>query len=92
MNGTLARQLGGLPGTVELAGRPDLKATLLYTHGTSDVNASFGAGVLMIDALARTGKTYALMILPDESDAPTGTNGAYRSTAERHFLERHLQP
>src|SRR6185295_2727872 len=70
----------------------NLKGKLLLTHGTSDVNAPFGETIRMIDALTRAGKTYELMILPEETHALTGTNGAYRSTAERHFLERHLEP
>jgi dipeptidyl-peptidase-4 len=70
----------------------NLKGKLLLTHGTSDVNAPFGETIRMVDALTRAGKTYELMILPEETHALTSTNGAYRSSAERHFLERHLLP
>jgi dipeptidyl aminopeptidase/acylaminoacyl peptidase len=56
------------------------------------VNAPSGETVRMIDALTRAGKTYELMILPEETHALAGTSRAYRSDAERRFLERHLEP
>jgi dipeptidyl aminopeptidase/acylaminoacyl peptidase len=70
----------------------NLRGNLLLTHGTSDVNAPFGETIRMIDALTRAAKTYEFVLLPEGTHALAGTDAAYRSAAERHFLERYLLP
>lgn len=51
--------------TLRLA--PRLKGKLLLGHGTHDTNIGFPQAMKMVEALARAGKLYDLLVLPKES-------------------------
>ena len=74
-----------------LAMADGLEGKLLMIHGTSDVNATFSATMKMCEALARAGKQYDLIVLP-EADHHFKNAGVehwrYKQAAvARYFLE-----
>jgi dipeptidyl-peptidase-4 len=58
-----------------------LKAKLLLVHNLEDDNVHFQNTVQMIDALARAGKPYQLMVYPQKSHGVTGP-------VRKHLLEQ----
>jgi len=69
-----------------------LEGQLLLMHGTADVNATFSATMKLVDALARAGKPYNLIVLPDQSHHYEGYALEYRKEAIRRHFQEHLQP
>jgi dipeptidyl aminopeptidase/acylaminoacyl peptidase len=69
-----------------------LKGKLLIIHGSRDVNAPFAATMRMLSAFIAAGKAVDLQVLPDETHAPRGSNGAYALDATRRYLAEHLRP
>jgi dipeptidyl-peptidase-4 len=64
-----------------LAGR--LEGRLLLIHGMSDENVHFRHTARLINALNTAGKTYDLLVFPDERHLPRGED-------DRRFLEERL--
>lgn len=70
---------------LRLAG--NLKGKLLLIHGTSDIWVPFSHTMKMVDALFRAGKSYDLMVLPEQ-----GHGGPYVQEAARRYFQEHLKP
>ena len=70
---------------LRLAG--NLKGKLLLIHGTSDIWVPFSHTMKMVDALFRAGKSYDLMVLPEQ-----GHGGPYMQEAARRYFQEHLRP
>ena len=68
-----------------------LQGHLLLMHGTADANATFSATMKMVDALARAGKPYDLIILPGQTHHYQGYALDYRREATRRYFQEHLQ-
>jgi len=69
-----------------------LEGQLLLMHGTADINATFSATMKLVDALARAGKPYNLIVLPDQNHHYEGYALDYRKEAIRRHLQEHLKP
>ncbi len=69
-----------------------IKGRLLLVHGTSDVNAHFGATMKMVEALTRAGKPYDLVVFPEANHGYRGATQRYWHQAIRRHFEEQLEP
>jgi len=74
----------------------NLKGDVLLIHGTSDDDVPFSATMKMVEAFARVGKPYDLIVLPEQTHA-IGSSVAdgersYVSEAIRRYFQEHLKP
>ena len=67
-----------------------LEGKLLLMHGTADVNATFSTTMKMVDALARAGKPYDLIVLPGQTHHYQGYALDYRREATRRYFQENL--
>ena len=69
-----------------------IKAPLLITAGTSDVNVTFSSNMKLMDALARAGVPYEYVLFPntDHQHQGRGDRYAYAVTRIAEFFPRHL--
>jgi dipeptidyl aminopeptidase/acylaminoacyl peptidase len=76
--------------SLRLAG--NLRGKLLLIHGSNDINATFSATMKLVEAFARAGRPYDLIILPEQDHALNGVSAAYSSAATNRYLVEHLKP
>jgi dipeptidyl aminopeptidase/acylaminoacyl peptidase len=69
----------------------NLKGKLLIVHGTGDRTAVFSGTMKMVDALARAGKPYDLIILPGAGHG-LDWGKQYDREARRRYFREHLKP
>jgi dipeptidyl aminopeptidase/acylaminoacyl peptidase len=69
-----------------------IKGRLMLVHGTSDVNAHFGATMQIVEALTRAGKPYDLVVFPEANHGFQGATHRYWLGAIRRHFEEHLKP
>ncbi len=69
-----------------------ITGNLMLVHGTSDVNAHFGATLQMVEALTRAEKPYDLVIFPEANHGYQGGPRRYWQRAIRRHFEEHLRP
>ena len=72
----------------------NLKGKLLLVHGAKDRSAIFSGTMKMVDALARAGKPYDLIVLPEAGHGlGRGERYAgYAREARRRYFQEHLRP
>ncbi len=70
----------------------NLKGKLLLIHGTSDAAVPFSHTVKMVEALIQAGKSYDLIVLPEQGHGLSGSSRAYAREATRRYFQEHLQP
>jgi dipeptidyl-peptidase-4 len=89
--GTPRDNSGGYHGSSVLPLAPRLQGALLIVHGMIDENVHFRHTARLIDALNTAGKTYDLLIFPDERHLPRGEEDRRHLEGRlvAHF-ERHL--
>jgi dipeptidyl aminopeptidase/acylaminoacyl peptidase len=81
----------GYEETSNLRWADNLKGKLLLVQGTSDNGALFSDTIKMVDALARAGKPYDLIVLP-EAGHRLGRGARYVAEARRRYFQEHLKP
>ncbi|MEO6301589.1 MAG: DPP IV N-terminal domain-containing protein [Bacteroidia bacterium] len=69
----------------------NLQGKLLFIHGTADDNAPFSGTVRMIDALIKAGKTYDLLLLPQQTHFYEGIYDQYVNDAVLNYFEKNLK-
>jgi dipeptidyl aminopeptidase/acylaminoacyl peptidase len=67
-----------------------LEGHLLLAHATSDRNVTFSTTMKMVDALARAGKPYELLVFPEEGHLLDEPSQMYRFEMLKRFFLRHL--
>jgi len=69
-----------------------LRAPLLISHGTGDLNAPYSECEKLVSALVREGKEFELIVYPGEPHAWLGPE-TWRDYIKRmgRFLDRHLR-
>lgn len=68
----------------------NLQGRLLLIHGTSDANATLSATLKMADALARAGRPFDLLILPEQNHHPSGEHEPFWIDQIRRYFQEHL--
>ena len=69
-----------------------LEGRLLIIHGTADRNVPFSVTMRMAREFIQVGKTFDLLVLPDETHSLRGETLRYVQDAIRRYFEEHLQP
>ncbi|HVA61564.1 MAG TPA: prolyl oligopeptidase family serine peptidase [Mycobacteriales bacterium] len=67
-----------------------LRGHLLLMHGTSDVNAPFGATMKLVDAFIRAERAIDLLVLPELDHSLEGQRGRYALERMVGYLAEHL--
>ncbi|MHC4536226.1 MAG: DPP IV N-terminal domain-containing protein [Planctomycetota bacterium] len=70
----------------------NLKGKLLLAHGTSDLRTPFWGVMRLVDALARAGKPYDLIVQPEVGHYLVSEFGNYVMEARRRYFQEHLKP
>jgi len=78
------------PPNLQLAG--NLEGKVLLIHGTSDRAAPVVHTMKMVEAFIRAGKSYDLVVLPEQGHSFTGTSEKYAREAARRYFQEHLKP
>lgn len=68
----------------------NLQGKLLLIHGTSDSNATLSATLKMADALARAGRPFDLLVLPEQNHHPSGERESFWLDSIRRYFCQHL--
>jgi dipeptidyl aminopeptidase/acylaminoacyl peptidase len=68
-----------------------LKGKILFVNGTSDW-ATLPDTIRMIEALVRAGKSYDLILLPEQGHGPTGKSMTYYIEGAKRYFLTHLPP
>ena len=70
----------------------NLKGKLLMIHGTSDVNAPFSGAMRLADAFIRAGKSFDMMVLPEQPHLFEGPSLGFWIETLRKYFQEHLKP
>ena len=70
----------------------NLKGKLLLIHGTNDTAVPLSHTMKMVQALARAGKEYDLVILPDRDHNLWRARTSYAKDQRRRYFQEHLKP
>lgn len=70
----------------------NLEGHLLLTHGTTDNNVHPGNTIQLVEALIRAGKTFDLMLYPQQRHGIGGAGRMHVSQLRMDYFERHLNP
>ena len=71
----------------------NLQGKLLLVHGTSGLITPLSHTLRMADALARAGKSFDMLILPEQSHSFTHKpTRPYMFEVSRRYFQEHLKP
>ncbi len=70
----------------------NLKGKLLLTHGTTDNNVHPGNTIQLMEALIGAGKTFDLMLYPQQRHGIGGAGRAHVTQLRLDYFEKHLNP
>jgi dipeptidyl-peptidase-4 len=70
----------------------DLEGKLLMTHGSTDNNVHPGNTMQLVEALIGAGKTFDLMIYPQQRHGIGGAGRRHVTQLRLDYFRRHLNP
>lgn len=70
----------------------NLRGKLLLVHGMTDNNVHPSNTMQLIDALVTAGKTFDLMVYPNQRHGIGGASGAHLNALRLDYFKRHLSP
>jgi dipeptidyl aminopeptidase/acylaminoacyl peptidase len=88
--GSITENPRGYAAASNVTAAGNLLGKLLLIHGTSDANATLSATMKMADALARAGRPFDLLILPEQNHHPSGDREPFWIDAVRRYFCEHL--